>query len=335
MMTLLGRWLTHWSEPLFPVPAATRMPLGALALLLRLFAAGLIGIVLTLLGLRGMGFLTNAGFINYGYDKLFGGNQVYGMDADFFRALNIPLPEVNQVMIGALELFGGLALLAGFLTRLFAMMLAGNMLVAMLTMGNVSAEGPLFVACALLVVLGGGLLSVDQLMDRAVAQRRALRLAGDPRRPPAGYAYEAAGSTPSAGTTGIAEVFKFDAGSRGGSKLAEIKGGAIYGWQPADGRHAFTAKVGEIRGNSVYATEGDANGGGRKLAEIRDDSIYGWESSPTGGGYTKKLAEIRDNIAYGRDPARADATFDRQIAWAKGTTDPVLIGGAAAALFYH
>ena len=88
------------------------------------------------------------------------------MDADFFRALNVPLPEVTQVLIGGLELIGGIALIIGLFTRIWAFLLAGNMLVAMLTFHNLSEEAPLFIACALLVLLGGGLLSVDQVLDR-------------------------------------------------------------------------------------------------------------------------------------------------------------------------
>jgi hypothetical protein len=45
----------------------------------------------------------------------------------------------------------------------------------MLTFHNLSEEAPLFIACALLVLLGGGLLSVDQLLDRRLGAP-----AGDP-----------------------------------------------------------------------------------------------------------------------------------------------------------
>ena len=146
MPDVLKRLFGRWSEPIGGTPAGLIMPLQIVAILLRLFA-----------GYK---------FVLYGYDKLLGGNKVYAMDADFFRALNVPLPELTQVLIGGLELIGGAALIIGLFTRIWAFLLAGNMLVAMLTFHNLSEEAPLFIACALLVLLGGGLLSVDQVLDR-------------------------------------------------------------------------------------------------------------------------------------------------------------------------
>lgn len=164
MPEIVGRLFGRWSEPIGGTPAALVLPLRVLALLLRLYAGWT--------------------FVQYGYDKLLGGNQVYAMDADFFRALHIPFPEVTQVLIGCLELFGGLALIVGLLTRVFGFLLAGNMLVALLTFGNPSVELPLFVACALLVLLGGGFLSVDQLIDRRMAARLAPAPLPTPTRRP-------------------------------------------------------------------------------------------------------------------------------------------------------
>jgi putative oxidoreductase len=155
MPDVFKRLFGRWSEPIGGTPANLIMPLQVLAIVLRLFA-----------GYK---------FVLYGYDKLLGGNKVYAMNADFFRALNVPLPEVTQVLIGGLELVGGAALIIGLLTRIWAFLLAGNMLVAMLTFHNLSEEAPLFIACALLVLLGGGLLSVDQLLDRRLGAP-----AGDP-----------------------------------------------------------------------------------------------------------------------------------------------------------
>ena len=146
MPDVVKRLFGRWSEPVGGTPASLIMPLQIVSILLRLFA-----------GYK---------FVLYGYDKLLGGNKVYAMDADFFRALNVPLPEVTQVLIGGLELIGGIALIVGLFTRIWAFLLAGNMLVAMLTFHNLSEEAPLFIACALLVLLGGGLLSVDQILDR-------------------------------------------------------------------------------------------------------------------------------------------------------------------------
>ncbi len=51
----------------------------------------------------------------------------------FFTDLGIPLPQANAAFVASLELFGGLALIAGLLTRLVALGLASTMVVALLT----------------------------------------------------------------------------------------------------------------------------------------------------------------------------------------------------------
>jgi putative oxidoreductase len=165
-------FLEHWAEPLGPVPAWARPVLGALALLLRLYVAGVIGFVMGLIGRSEVPVLGVVGFLSYGYDKLLGGNLKYGMDAEFFRVIGVPFPEVTAVFIGALELFGGLAVLVGLLTRPFSLALAGTMVVALVTVNNWPEELPLLVACLLLVWLGGGLLAVDQLLERRIKARQ-------------------------------------------------------------------------------------------------------------------------------------------------------------------
>jgi uncharacterized membrane protein YphA (DoxX/SURF4 family) len=134
-----------WSRPMRGIPPRWVPAARVLALLLRLYT----GII----------------FIPYGFDKLLNNNQTYGMDAPMFRTLGVPFPELAQVLIGALELFGGVLLLGGFLTRFWAALLAIDMLVAMILVGNTVVEAPLFVACLLLIPLGGGLLSGDLLLD--------------------------------------------------------------------------------------------------------------------------------------------------------------------------
>ncbi len=154
------------SAAIVHLPDPVALVLAWLAVPLRLYAAGATGILFGWLSLHNLGILGNDGFIPYGYDKLFGGNAVYGMDAAFFEAIGVPLPGVTQVLIGLLELVGGIGLLIGLLTRFWALLLAGNMLVATLTAGNTVAEVPLLICCLLLVFIGGGMLSVDQLLDR-------------------------------------------------------------------------------------------------------------------------------------------------------------------------
>jgi putative oxidoreductase len=105
-------------------------------------------------------------FIYYGADKLFLNSVNTGMDANFFRAIGIPFPELNVVMIGMLEFFGGLALLGGLLTKLFAFFQMMNMLVALITSGNYILEGPLFLMAMALILFGGGPLSLDAILGR-------------------------------------------------------------------------------------------------------------------------------------------------------------------------
>src|SRR3954467_13156263 len=114
-------------------------------------------------------------FAYYGYDKLFNGAQATGMDAGFFRDLGIPFPELNVVLIGLLELFGGLALVAGSFTKVFAFFMVGNMVVAMLTAHDYPFEGTLCVISLALVLLGGGPASLDNVLRHLGALPRPLR----------------------------------------------------------------------------------------------------------------------------------------------------------------
>jgi putative oxidoreductase len=165
----IGRLFGRWSEPIGGTPAGLAAVLRWLAIPLRLYAGGVTGFLMALVGLQNLLVLGNTGFIPYGYDKLLGGNAQYGMDAQFFHDIGVPFPELTMILIGLLELFGGLALVVGLLTRLFGFLLACNMVVATLTVGNSSAELPLLIACALLVWTGGGLFSLDQLIDQRLS----------------------------------------------------------------------------------------------------------------------------------------------------------------------
>jgi putative oxidoreductase len=51
----------------------------------------------------------------------------------FFASLHIPFPKLNVIMSATTELFGGALLLVGFASRLVALVLTGNFIVAMLT----------------------------------------------------------------------------------------------------------------------------------------------------------------------------------------------------------
>ena len=87
-------------------------------------------------------------------------------------ALGLPFPQVSAVLITAVELGGGLALLAGALTRVAAFLIAGAMGVATLTAhlanGYFMPTGfeytlTLMLASLAVVMTGPGAYSVDKL----------------------------------------------------------------------------------------------------------------------------------------------------------------------------
>ncbi len=104
----------------------------------------------------------------------------YGSEVTDFRHYGLPLPGAAVVLAGIVEVAGGAAIVAGFLTRLAAGVVALNLLVALLTAGLVDGGtfhlvvGPvLLAACGVLVVVGGGALSADaRLLRRSTVSRR-------------------------------------------------------------------------------------------------------------------------------------------------------------------
>jgi putative oxidoreductase len=68
-------------------------------------------------------------FVVAGYGKL----QNLGMTAGFFGSVGIPMASVMAPLVGALELLGGLMLIAGYKARIAAHWLIAIIAVAMLT----------------------------------------------------------------------------------------------------------------------------------------------------------------------------------------------------------
>ncbi|MFC3207886.1 DoxX family protein [Aquamicrobium soli] len=106
-------------------------------------------------------------FIIAGYSKL----TAIGGTAGWFASIGLPMPTVTTVVVGLVELLGGLAILVGFKTRIAAIVLAvftlaataaahldfsqaGN---ALMLQKNLAITGGFL----LLAVLGAGSLSID------------------------------------------------------------------------------------------------------------------------------------------------------------------------------
>lgn len=106
-------------------------------------------------------------FILAGYAKL----TAIGGTAGWFASLGLPMPTATTVIVGLVELVGGLAILFGFKTRIAALVLGVFTLAAtaiahldfadqiqvMFLQKNLAIAGGLFVLAA----FGAGALSVD------------------------------------------------------------------------------------------------------------------------------------------------------------------------------
>ena len=110
-------------------------------------------------------------FIYHGYPKLFGNVQQFmlGFQHNGF-------PPYFVYVAGIIELFGGILLILGLFTRIAALLIAGEMLIAVvkvhLPQGTVmqvkNYEFPMVLAAAafLLATVGAGLISLDHAIYR-------------------------------------------------------------------------------------------------------------------------------------------------------------------------
>lgn len=126
-----------------------------------------------------------ATFIAHGYSKLYGGVDGF---AGFLGQLGVPLPVLAAWLVTFVELFGGIFLLAGFMTRLSALAIGINMLTAIalvhIGQGFMMKNGPsgpagyewqlaLAAMCTTLLMRGAGSLSIDHLLrSRRKAERQ-------------------------------------------------------------------------------------------------------------------------------------------------------------------
>jgi putative oxidoreductase len=122
------------------------------------------------LGLAALRITVSTIFIRHGAQKLF----TYGFVgvAGAFTQMGVPFPGVTGPFIAVLEFFGGIALLIGLLTRLIALGLAFDMLVAILLVqlkrgfSGYELEFTLLGSSVALALMGAGMFSVDALLAR-------------------------------------------------------------------------------------------------------------------------------------------------------------------------
>ena len=136
-------------------------------------------------GLTILRVVTGAIFVAHGAQKIF----VYGFAgvSGAFQGMGIPFPGITGPLTGLVELFAGLALVVGLLTRLAGFGLAITMLGAIafvhLAAGFFAPTGfefplALLAATSALAFTGAGRFSLDGL----IASRRAAPLARKPAR---------------------------------------------------------------------------------------------------------------------------------------------------------
>jgi putative oxidoreductase len=131
-------------------------------------------------------------FMSTGWGKLHSLGQV----TRFFTELHLPAPAFMAGLVAVAELFGGLFILVGLLTRLAALPLVVTMIVAILTAKRDDIKGVVtllgfeewsyLVLFVWLMLAGPGPFSLDALLARRLGRGRAPRPTAGPvaSRPP-------------------------------------------------------------------------------------------------------------------------------------------------------
>jgi putative oxidoreductase len=113
---------------------------------------------------------------------------------EFFTSLNLPMPAQMAVFISCVEFFGGIFLAIGLLSRLTALVLTVNMIMAYVTADRqalrsifsdpdkfyAAAPYVFLVASLIILIIGPGKLSLDTILERLLGppETKGLRSAG-------------------------------------------------------------------------------------------------------------------------------------------------------------
>ena len=114
--------------------------------------------------------------IQSGWGKLHNLEKV----TEFFTSLNLPMPHQMAVFISCVEFFGGIFLALGLLSRLTALVLTVNMVMAYVTADNealhsvfsdpdkfyAAAPYTFLIASLIILIFGPGKFCVDALLER-------------------------------------------------------------------------------------------------------------------------------------------------------------------------
>jgi putative oxidoreductase len=118
--------------------------------------------------------------------------RYFDKTADYFASLHIPMPRINVAIAASTELFGGILLAVGFLSRLVAIPFTFNFIVAILAANLGDPDGnkalhdlwnnqdvilkdtafPFFFVGLLVLIFGPGCISIDGWLKEKILPRK-------------------------------------------------------------------------------------------------------------------------------------------------------------------